>query len=69
MITGLGRCAISRKSCGLRVNPKSNISSVNIGNTINIVFIVVQILVQRYKKKCIDANKNEKCARLSAFFQ
>ena len=38
-ITGFGRWAINLKSCGLRVKPKSNISNVSIGSTINIAFI------------------------------
>ena len=37
--TGFGRWAINLKSCGLRVKPKSNISNVSIGSTINIAFI------------------------------
>ena len=38
--TGLGRSAISRKSAGLSVKPKSNIMSVNIGSTMKMVFII-----------------------------
>ena len=37
--TGFGRVATNLKSAGLSTNPKSNISKVNIGSTINIVFI------------------------------
>ena len=37
--TGLGRCAMSWKSCGLSVKPKSNIRIVKIGKTITIAFI------------------------------
>ena len=45
--TGFGRCAISLKSCGLSVSPKSNISNVSIGRTINIAFIrILLVLIQ-----------------------
>ena len=69
-ITGFGRCAISLKSCGLRVNPKSNISNVSIGRTINIafMFLFASTLAQRYCFFMTYANKNRKIARFERFF-
>jgi hypothetical protein len=46
--TGMGRCAMSRKSCGRSVSPKSNIRTVSIGSTINIAFIGLNYYQDNY---------------------
>ena len=46
--TGTGRCAMSRKSCGRSVSPKSNIRTVSIGSTINIAFISLNSYQDNY---------------------